>query len=124
MQRRRQGDHVLVIAADVQHQAHLLAVVLQLAGQADVAHAVEQLLVRSEAVGFADLRAQRQAQAVDVADFRMARLQILQPGQEVRAGAHHPVLVIAFGQHLHRLQAHRGAERVGGEGRMGRARRE
>src|SRR5256885_135739 len=76
-QRGREGDHVLVVAAHVQHQAAFLALVFQAAFEADVHHLVQQRLVGREAVFGADLGAQRQAQAVHVADFLVALLQLL-----------------------------------------------
>ncbi|KAG0770978.1 hypothetical protein G6F22_016902 [Rhizopus arrhizus] len=69
VQRRREGDHVLVTATHVEHEAHALAIMQQVAGQADVDHAVQQFLVRRVAVGLADFRTQGQAQAIDYAPF-------------------------------------------------------
>src|SRR5258706_390666 len=99
-------------SAAIGHEADLPAVVFEFAGQAHVAHAIEQLLVRRETIGLANLGAQREAQTVDVADLRVPLLQIAQPFEEVPALGHDHRFVIGLGQHLHRLEADRRAERI------------
>ena len=78
-------------------------------------------LVRREAIGLADLDAQRQAEAVDVADLGMAALQLAQSLQEMRAFLHDHRFVVGLGEHRHGLETDRRAERVRREGRVGRA---
>src|SRR6185369_3597012 len=63
VQRRRERHDVLVVAAEVD-------------GKPDLDHAADELLVRREAVALADLGAQRETEAVDVADLGMAALQL------------------------------------------------
>src|SRR6185437_1606020 len=122
-QRGRQRDDVLVPATHVQHEADLLALVREVAGQANVDHAVEQRLVRRVAVLGADLGAQGEAEAVHVADFLVALLQVAQTFEEVRALARHAGLVIHLLAHAQHFQAKRGTQRVGVERGVRRARR-
>ena len=79
VQRRRECDHVLVVATDIEDQADLLAVVLKLGTEAHVHHAIEQLAIRRKAVRFADLGAQGEAEAIDITDFLVTLLQVFQP---------------------------------------------
>ena len=121
MQRGREGDDVLVVAADVQHQAGLLAAVFKVTRQADLHHLVHQFLARRKAIGLADFGTQRQAQPIHIADLGMALLQVFQALQKMRATAHHHRLIVGFGQHLHGLQADRRTERRGRKSGMGGA---
>src|SRR6185369_474554 len=123
VQRRRERHDVLVVAADVEDEAELLAAAAEVAGKPDLDHAADELLVRREAVALADLGAQRETEAVDVADLGMAALQLSQALQEMGALRLDDRRVVALAQHLHRLDADRGAERVRREGRVRRARR-
>ena len=68
--------------------------------------------------------AQREAETVDVADDLVATLQLLQPFEEIRALLRDRRRKVLVMHHLHRLERDRGAERIGVEGRVGRAGRE
>ena len=86
VQRRRKGDHVLIVAAHVKDKAVPLAVDHEVALDALVHDAVHHGLVGGEAVRRADFGAQGKAEAVHVADDGVAGLQLAQALKEV--GAH------------------------------------
>ena len=65
---RREGKHVLVVAADIQHQAHPLAPCDQVALHSLGKNPVGELAVRLVAVFPAELDAERHAHPIRVAD--------------------------------------------------------
>src|SRR5436190_3772439 len=125
MEARRQRNDVLVVATDIEHEAILLAVDLQIALQPLVDHAVDDRLRWREAVvRLADLHAQCHSQAVHVADDRVAALKLFQPFEQIGALVHDHHLVVGLGHHLHGFERHGGAHGVGAECGMGGAGRE
>ena len=77
MQRGRERNYVLVVAADIQNKSDFFTFVVEVAGKTDVNHAIKQCFVRRKAIWSADLRTQRETQAVHVSNLWMAALQIL-----------------------------------------------
>src|SRR2546422_1274346 len=82
----RQGEDVLIISAHVEHQAVLAPAGMEVSRQALGKNAVSHLAVGSNAVLLGDLHAQRESQAVHVADrAAMPVLEAAKPGQEIAA---------------------------------------
>src|SRR5690606_1704153 len=122
MEARRQRDHVLVVAADVEHTAVAATADLDVALQAFLDHSVDDGLGRSIAVvGLANFHAQRQTEPVDISDRLVPPLQILQAFEEIGALLHHHRLVIGLLEHAHDLETDAGSHRIGIECRMGGA---
>src|SRR5215471_11344999 len=83
-ERRRKRDDILVVSANVEHQAVTLAAVLEISFQRLVDEKIDRRLVGSETVLAADFHTQRQAHAVDVADGAVASLELVEAVEEIR----------------------------------------
>jgi hypothetical protein len=81
-------------------------------------------LLGVEAVFGADFGTQRQAQAVHIADFLVALLQLLEAFEEVGTRFAHLTAEVHLVGHLHDFQAQGRTQRVGGKGGMGGSGRE
>src|SRR5258708_5513807 len=76
LERRRERDHILVVAADIQNQAHRRATDLQVARKSDLKHSIGQLAPWCNTVGMAHFHPQRQTQSIDITNFRMLFAQL------------------------------------------------
>src|SRR5262245_55399266 len=123
-ERRSEGDDVLVVPADIEHQAVTLAAMFEIALQRHVDQRIDHRLVGSEPVLAADFYAQREAHPIDVADDPVASLEFVEAVEEVRPLERRHALVVLLVEHLHRLERHRSTQRSSGEGGVGRSRRE
>src|SRR5262245_14860132 len=81
---RSEGDAVLVVPADVEHQAVALAAVFEIALQRRVDQRINHRLVGSEPVLAANFYPQCKAHPVDVADDPVASLEFVEAVEEVR----------------------------------------
>src|SRR5215475_2594740 len=123
-ERRSEGDDVLVVPADVEHQAVALVALFEIALQRRADQRIDHRLVGSEPVLAADFHSQCEAHPVDIADDPVASLEFVEAVEEVRPLERRHALVVLLVEHLHRLERHRSTQRSSGEGGVGRSGRE
>src|ERR1700687_6081541 len=110
---RRNRKDVLIVAPHVKNQAHLALAGFKVAPYTLGENAVGQIAVRRHAVGFANLDAQRQAEAVHISDhILVATSKFPKPGEEISALLIDQFFVIFLFEHLKRLKRHSSAQSV------------
>src|SRR5947209_572168 len=122
---RREREDVLVVAADIEHEAHAASARVEVALHSLGENPVGQLAVGFVPVLAANLDAQRHPAAVRVADdLRVAALQLAQLREEVSPFTPRQLFVVLLLHHAHGFEGDCRAECVRREGRVRRAGRE